>query len=113
MTPVAQPLAIHAAGLPHRRPLHSISNRSQRQKMTALTDVLRPACVRSSSAESLLAISPLIAWRESPVPKELEISAWPVYETLRMSLPTSLALSTTPTTASDYIQHSRLLSPVR
>ena len=42
------------------------------------------------------------------MPKELEISTWPVYETLRMSLPTSLALSTTPTTASDYIQHSAI-----
>src|SRR5271169_2889178 len=47
MDPVAQRLAIHAADLRRRRPVHSISNRSQRQKTTALADVLRPAGVRA------------------------------------------------------------------
>ena len=43
MNPVAQRLSIHAADLRRRRPVHSVSNRSQRQKPTALADVLRPA----------------------------------------------------------------------
>ena len=47
MNPVAQRLAIHAADLRRRAPVHSISNRSQRQKTTALADVLRPASERA------------------------------------------------------------------
>ena len=47
MNPVAQRLAIHAADLRRRRPVHSISNRSQRQKTTAPADVLQSASQRA------------------------------------------------------------------
>jgi hypothetical protein len=47
MNPVAQRLAIHAADLRRPRPVHSIANRSQRQKTTALADGLRSASQRA------------------------------------------------------------------
>ena len=47
VNPVAQRLAIHAADLRRRAPVHSISNRSQRQKTTDLAHLLRPASVRA------------------------------------------------------------------
>src|SRR5271156_1105441 len=42
MDPVTQRLAVHPADLRRRAPVHSISNRSQRQKPPALASVLRP-----------------------------------------------------------------------
>src|SRR4029077_15004416 len=47
MNPVAPRLAIHAANLRRRRPVHSIANRRQRQKTTALAVVLRSASERA------------------------------------------------------------------
>ncbi len=76
MNPVAQRLAIHAADLRRRSPVHFISNRSQRQKTTALAHALstgqRPC--EALPPNSLVAISQLMAWREFPAPKESEIS---------------------------------------
>ena len=42
MDPVAQRLPVHAADLGRRSAIHSVPNRSQRQKPSALVDVLRP-----------------------------------------------------------------------
>ena len=39
--PVAQRLAVHAADLGRRSPIHPVPHRSQRQKPSALIDVLR------------------------------------------------------------------------
>ena len=42
MDPVAQGLAVHAADLRRRAAVHSLADRSQRQKPPTLVDVLRP-----------------------------------------------------------------------
>jgi len=43
MDPVAQGLAVHAADLRRGAPVHSVADRSQRQKPPALVDGLRPS----------------------------------------------------------------------
>ena len=43
MDSVTQRLAVHAANLRRRRPVHPVPDRSQRQKPPALVGVLRPA----------------------------------------------------------------------
>jgi hypothetical protein len=53
MDPVAQGLAVHAADIGRRAAVHSVADRSQRQKPPALVHVLRRrARLRSSSAET-------------------------------------------------------------
>ncbi len=77
LNPVAQRLAIHAADLRRRRPVHSnLEPQPDDRTPTALPDVLRPVetSVRSTSAEWLLSQShSSMAWRKSPAPKQSEI----------------------------------------